>query len=279
MSTAHSENFTKILTATAHAKSLPHRGQIERLQKTIVPAIASQAEKSKGKIKRLYETAHNACTSLAEGLKSNDATRDDYADVLRELADLADQAKIIEAQPAKAERKPELAVDSDAWLDNQALLAKKMLLSYKKYESQVPRSLTKKFLARRLPIIPLTSGFFSQDTLNKFKMMDNVFFGYPILRNQVMLGLNNNWYKHSDIEETLKDILTIIRDQTGKRYIALSAPKQRGQVLWVWLADEPTITRLNKAAIGGHFSVKGWAFPFEADELMRSSNQRQGGLK
>lgn len=278
MTTVHSENFTKILASTTKAKGLPHRGQIEKLQNIIVPAIASQAGKSKGKIKRLYETAHNACASLAEGLKSNDATGDDFNEVLRELADLVDQAKLVENPPAQAFRKEEIAADSDAWLDNQSDLARRTLLSYKKYESMVPRSLTKKFLARRLPIIPLTSGFFNQDTLNKFKMMDNVFFGYPILRNQVMLGLNNNWYKQDDIEETLKDIISIIRDQTGKRYIALSAPKQRGQVLWVWLADEPTIARLNKAASGGHFSVKGWAFPFEADELMRRPS-RSGGLK
>ena len=276
--TVHSENFAKILASTTKAKSLPHRGQIEKLQNLIVPAIASQVGKSKGKIKRLYETAHNACASLAEGLKSNDATSDDFNEVLRELADLVEQAKIVEKLPTQTRRKEEVAVDSDAWLDNQSDLARRTLLSYKKYESLVPRSLTKKFLARRLPIIPIISGFFNQDTLNKFKMLDNVFFGYPILRDQVMLGLNNNWYRQNDIEETVKDIISIIRDQTGKRYIALSGPKQRGQVLWVWLADEPTISRLNKAASGGHFSVKGWDFPFEADELLRRSS-RSGSLK
>lgn len=276
MTVVHSENFRKILAATTKVRGLSHKQQVDKLQNKIVPAIANQVEKTSGKIKKLYETAHNCCASLAEGLKTHDAGPSDFKEVVAELAELADKAKVVETTP-KTEKKVSLAVDSQEWINHQGDLAQKVLLSYRKYEKLVPRSLTKKFMANRLPIVPLTSTFFNQDKLAQYKLLDNQIFGYPILKNQVVLGLNTNWYKPEEIEESIKDVIGILRQQTGREFLQLGIPKFRKQVAWVWLADAPTIAKLNKAAVGGHFAVKGWSFPFEADNLMRRTS-RAGGV-
>jgi hypothetical protein len=266
-----SKNFQNLLDAASKTKGLPPLKQAEKF-KSFAKILVSHLPGVKGSMRKLYEHAHNLCDSMADGLKNGEATSADVAQSLKELASLQEKAKIIESAPVK-----EKAVGPDSnsqeWLDNQLQRSREVLQKYKPYESQIPRTLNKKFLATRSPVVAITHPILLREKLSSFKLLDNEIFGYPVLKSQVVLGLNSDWivsdYKRN-VDEAVNDILDILKSQTGKRYNVLGEPKARGLVYWVWLVTDQDMQKLNKSTGPGHFRLTGWSFPFEADKEIKS---------
>lgn len=279
-----SKNFQNLLDAASRTKGLPPLKQAEKF-KIFAKILASRLPEVKGGMKKLYEYAHNLCESMADGLKNGEATPADVSQALRELASLEEKAKIIESTPIKVKSAgPDN--NSEEWLDNQLQRSREVMQKYKPYESQIPRVLSKKFLATRAPIVAITSPILLREKLSRFKLLDNEIFGYPVLKNQVVLGLNSDWivsdYKRNT-EEAVNDILEIVKAQTGKRYNVLGEPKARGLVNWVWLVTDQDMQKLNNSTGPGHFKLTAWSFPFEADKEIKSppklSQQKEALLK
>lgn len=279
MENAHELNMAKLVKAATALKAEVPARQIARIKEKILPAITSRAEQVKGPYRKLYETAHNSFSSMADGIRDGEVGTGEFREFLQELTNLQVKAKDLAAAEARP-RKQERGADQDSLqiLEQQAQRAAGVIQKYKVYENKVPRTLAKKFLATQMPVIPLTKPGFMLDKLDRLKLLDDNLMGYPVLKRQVVLGLNSDWvtsdYKRNTAE-AVEDIIQILKDQTGKRYYMVGAPKKRGLVFWAWLATEQTMRQLNSAAFGGHFIMQGWSFPFEPDPEIKMPASRQ----
>lgn len=271
MDTTNSTNLKElVVVANALKKEVPTR-QVKLIHSKVLPKIVSEAAKSRAPYRSLYEHAHNAFSSMADGLRTGEAGVGEYQQFVSELANLASKATALEERPVKP-KQTEATTDSEQWLNQQSDNAARVMRKYQKFLPLVPRSLPKKFYAGRFPVIPLTNPVLNREQLQQFKMMDDSLFGYPIVKNQVVLGLNSDWvisdYKR-DVQEALQDVLEVLASQTNKTYYVLGEPKLRGLVYWSWLVTDNEMRKLNKSTMAGHFQLKSWSFPFEADDALQ----------
>lgn len=279
MAMSHQDNFKTLLNAASGLSGTPAKVLNERVHQKLLPAIEKQVAATRGPVKKLYESAYNTFVSIADGVKTGEVSKADYQEFLKELSGFVDRAKDLENAPPKSQ---ERSMDSDAWLMQQAQRGAAVLNKYKPYETMLPRTLAKRFLAKRMPVIALTNPILSSEKLESFRILGDVFFGYPIIKNQVVLGLSADWVTseyNRDFDEAIKDISEILFHQTNKRYLVLGSPRKRGLVYWAWLVTEADMQRLNKSAFSGHFQLKAWSFPFEAGEIITPTEQKQALIR
>lgn len=269
------EVFDKFIEATASLRAKPEAMQGKLIESKFLPSLQKRYENSEGEVRKAYKVAYNTFASLRDGLKIGEVERSHFTDSIKELEKLKKQ--VVSAEAAALAKKPKPTAEQVAMNDmlsdsgegrNGALEQKgyEVLKKYKKYEAMVPKRLDKKrFVSVKIPVAASTDPQLLPQRLAKYKLCDDSLFGYPFIKDQVLIGMNSDWIVKDFKRNTaaaVEEMLEALYEQTNTRYVQLGTTKLHGQVFYVWVATERTMRYLNQASAGGHFRVIGWDLPF-----------------
>lgn len=275
-SISHPEVFDKFIEATTQLRGKPQARQGALIEAKFLPPLQKRYEETEGDVRKAYKVAYNTFASLRDGLKVGEVDRTHFTEAIRDLERLRKQvAGSIEAA-AKKKAKPtteEVAMNdslSDSGEGRNGILEEKgyeVLKKYKKYEAMVPKRLPdkKRMTAIKIPVAAVTDPQILPARLARYKLCDDSLFGYPFIKDQIIVGMNADWVVKDFKRNTnaaVEEMLELLYEQTNKRYVQLGVPKLHGQVFYVWVATERTMSYLNQAASGGHFRLIGWDLPF-----------------
>jgi hypothetical protein len=163
---------------------------------------------------------------------------------------------------------------------------------YSKFKRELIKKTSKPYVAIRMPVvaIPKSGSFPIPEKIQRSGLCDDVLFGsYPVIKNQVLVGLNNLWLRENfaegvkkpqslmqdpdkdkdfklDYAKALDKILADIRERTGRKYIFMEGVHsfQSADLHWAWAISEQDMRRLNGVLSGlTTFSINDWTLPFE----------------
>jgi hypothetical protein len=100
--------------------------------------------------------------------------------------------------------------------------------------------------------------------LEQDRLLDGQIFFYPIIRNQIVLGLSQKYINEfSSQEDAVQEVLKSISERAGGReYQVLGPSTAFGQLQYFWIVDRTTAKRLT-AGFYNKLLIKKWSFPFE----------------
>lgn len=275
-SITHPEVFDKFIEATASLRGKPQAVQGKLIEAKFLPPLQKRYEETEGDVRKAYKVAYNTFASLRDGLKIGEVDRTHFTEAIKDLEKLKRQVSSAEAAAAKKKPKPseeEVAMNdslSDSGEGRNGILEQKgydVLKKYRKYEATVPKRLgdKKRFMAIKIPVAASTDPQLLPQRLAKYKLCDDSLFGYPFIKDQVLIGINSDWIVKDfkrNVNAAVEEMLESLYEQTNTRYVQLGHAKLYGQVYYVWVATERTMRYLNQAASGGHFRIIGWDLPF-----------------
>ena len=125
----------------------------------------------------------------------------------------------------------------------------------------------KPMVISRVPIVPLTDPPLNPDTLNRMHVKTENLGGYPLIHNQIVIGINREALAKSGRKaekpmDAVERYLKVLSKQMGRTIMTVSTqgvPAQGG--VWYWLADEKTINALRKAG-RDQLKIRSWGFGF-----------------
>lgn len=275
-SITHPEVFDKFIEATTQLRGKPPARQGALIEAKFLPPLQKRYEETEGDVRKAYKVAYNTFASLRDGLKIGEVDRTHFTEAIKDLERLKRQVATAEAAAAKKKPKPtveEVAMNdslSDSGEGRNGILEQKgyeVLKKYKKYEAMVPKRLSdkKRFMAIKIPVAASTDPQLLPQRLAKYKLCDDSLFGYPFIKDQVLIGINSDWIVKDfkrNVGAAVEEMLDSLYEQTNTRYVQLGHAKLYGQVYYVWVATERTMRYLNQASAGGHFRIIGWDLPF-----------------
>jgi hypothetical protein len=255
--------------------------------------IFSAVKDTKNREMRMYLTKiHNKTDSLIGGLSTQDYTLNDLllfrkAAFNRVIA-LIEKEKVSPSDKIKkltAEEEAEADLENDSGdldlpdegspeaLRKLAAIMKGDLINeetIKKYSNEA-RSLndliSKKFIFARKPIIPIINPPVLPEVLARagFKI-DKIGF-YPILRNQLVLGINTRYAiqiklsMKKNVQQIAEHLVQLLSKRAGKYHI-MGPSYKHSTGYYFWLLSEREVNTLKKAT--GKFSmvIKKWGMAF-----------------
>lgn len=257
---------------------LPPARQISSLRNKFLPKLGHASTHSDQKVRKNFATVHNLCASLADGIEEGEVSRKEFLRIVSDVEHETKKVERVENTPKREKASPDDLL-SDSGVDklkkpgDRAAVA---MQKYAKFERLVPKTMRNKFTVIRLPIVVLTDPWLIPEKLAAARLSDDDIFGYPFIKDQLLLGMSSEWirseFKSSTPLATDHAIQSLYAhmakaNRNPGNLTVMGAPKARGQVTWVWICPDKTINLLHKAAIGGHFKLQNWDFPFEVDRL------------
>jgi hypothetical protein len=273
-------DFDKLLSALKRIKVRVPVIQIKQL-KRLGEIFAEKEATAQREYKKFYRKASRYCSSYSDGIQSGDVTQKDFEELLRDVnyicaeidveSDKAERRRTRDlpqrTAPSGSEGRP---VDPDDYLSVLQEDSRLTINRYMKYKQMVPEILTTKFLPVKVPIVVITKPGLIREKLKALGLSDDNIFNYPILKKQLVVGMQSDWlienYKRQ-IPAAVKDIVEILKERTGKKYVQQGNSTSRKQAVYVWLVTELDMQRLNRAAPGGHFTIMDWSFPFSPKKM------------
>jgi hypothetical protein len=253
------------------------------------------AQGPKGSEKKLWEQSHNLIVSFIEGASTGDVGIKDIKTLAAELKQVekAHEERLYSIKE-KNKQKAAIPIEANDWGPTGMKYdpgegAKGV---FEKYEHQIHvlnKDTNKAFIATRAPIVVvLSKGFPDILKLRKTGLCEDTLFGYPVLKNQVMIGFHDsylrdfiaNWSKYKkqvkdsvpvnvqldvDWNAVSDEISQIFKEKSGKSYVKLGKAHRHGKLTWIWMIDSRELARLSQTITPSSFSVHDWALPSEAD--------------
>ena len=298
-STYDPKEHTKFVKAVSGVSAKTPKNALAYLEKNVVDYLNKKVETSGGADKRMFEKSHNLVTSYIDGMKSGDVEVKQLKGLTRELiaTQTAYEKMLAEAAAKKAAKEAagqtpwstkDIPVE-DLVLHEKPMIdhgdgADKTFRKYAKFKKDIPRTLRKPYLAVRVPVLVTTNGIPDLGKLQKTGLCDDLLFGYPILKDQVLIGMNHEWLKENfsvktkvsvrqdgvkddkiDFVRAANQIIAEVKQRTGRAYILMEPVHgfDGPGVYWAWIASEGDLRRLNGTTGPATFSVSNWTLPFE----------------
>lgn len=263
-----SDKLLELLNGLKKLVGKPIKIQIQALNRyeKILNVLQNEV---KGPFKALVKRAYNGVQSLSDGLESGDASEKDLSELILDTrndwqnckkAEYIDQTKSSEVQSPEA-------FNSDSSISERIRTS---LAKYKNFESLLPRTIQgKSFKALKMPISVVTKNMLQQEKLVRAGLSTGSIEGYPVLDNQVVVGMSDSFMEKHDnkIADAVQEILDALEEKTGQRYNHMGNGRLNGVILWVWVANDRTVRQLTQASVGGSLIVKGWDFPFQLTKM------------
>jgi len=256
------------------------------------PYLQKALADAKGSEKKLLEHSHNLVLSFLEGASTGDVDMDDVKTLRSDLiaAQRAHVARVAKAEKADTVHKDRRDLDEyqpapDKYDPGEG--AKEVYEKYSKWANTLQKN-AKSFTAERMPVVVLTPGVPDQAKLRKTGLSDDLLFGYPVLKNQILIGFNStylNQYRkgYKKYEKEVKNNLPIttsldvdwesvndfmareLRERFGRDFVMMGPAHKHGNLFWIWMADSRELKRLNGTTGTQTFSVSDWTLPFPKD--------------
>lgn len=247
---------------------MTNKGQQELLGR-ITLAVLKEMLKPAVAHKKTLQEVHNHALSLKEGLASSDADKSDVREFIAQMNKWVDQCQEVD------DREEQKKNQGPAPKENQPMGDRRVtndnIRKFERYRSQLPRTV-ETFKAVRMPVIPISKLPMKEDVLRKYGVSDTSIDGYPVLNNQLVVGMARDWMV-DNFQIKVKDdiqakatvhILDALFRRKGQKYVVLGRGRREGNVMWIWVARQVEAERLYKAAYGGHLTILNWGFAFNA---------------
>jgi hypothetical protein len=289
-------------TIDAYRKTANFAKTVEYLKTNVSSFIDKKLTTAKGSERKMWEQSHNLVVSFVEGARTNDVNREHLKTLSAELKmvekaheervfRMSESAKAAALAKSELEEFGETAGDKPFgnMLHDPGLGMDKVFDKYKHFESKLPNDTKKPFVAIRMPIAVISKGIPDPVKLKRTGLCDDLLFGYPILKNQIVVGFNwkylrkyiPNWEQFKKQEKNnlpitvslnanwqqISDFMAeMLKERTGKNYVLLGKSHKHGELIWAWMAESRELQRLNGTTGTATFSVSDWAFPFSLSE-------------
>lgn len=305
------QHFDNLLDHIRACSSKTLKKAVAYLEENVVPYLDKKLEKASGAEKKFFEKTHNLVTSYRDGLKGGDIEIKDLrglrADMVKAKSEHEKKVAEAEAAAARAEAKrkgeaaalpsgpddhkdPEWMAD---WMrgnrsmnsEEEVLETRRLFTKYGKFKREIPKRTMKPYLAVRAPVLVIPNGIPDVAKLQRTGMCDDMMFGYPVLKNQVLIGMNHDWLKENfskkakvnllsdgkkdfslDYVAALTRVIKDIEERTGRKYIFIDSVHSFDSVdiHWAWLISDVDMRRLAGTFSGSStFNPKDWTLPFE----------------
>ena len=294
------QHFAKLLEKVTGCVARTPKAAVEYLGKNVVSYLDKKVEESGGAEKKLFEKSHNLVTSYVDGLKSGDISVKELKQLRKDLQEASTMHEIALAEKAERDAAKAKKASATASIDGEPSIeeilqecqgfdhgegALEVYKKYAKYKKEMPRTIKgKPYMAIRIPIVVTVQGIPDIFKMRRTGLCDDLLFGYPILKNQVLVGMSNTWLKENysktaktsvrqdgekdvkfDLEAAGTRIAADIRKRTGRAYIMMEGVHgfDSPDIHWAWFASSQELSRLNGTTGTSTFSVKSWTVPFE----------------
>lgn len=305
------QHFDNLLDHIRACSSKTPKKAVAYLEENVVPYLNKKLEKAAGTEKKFFETTHNLVTSYRDGLKNGDIEIKDLrglrADMVKAKSEHEQKvAKAVEAAAKKAKVEAGLpkglGPDPDGhkdpewmgdWMkgnggistEDEAMETNRIFKKYSVFKKVFPKNTFKPYVAVRAPVLVIPHGIPNFEKLARTGVCEDSLFGYPILKNQVLVGMSHDWLKENfarkakvnllsdgkkdftlDYAGALKKITDDIKERTGRSYIYIDGVHAFDSIdlHWAWLISDVDMRRLAGTTSGSStFSPKDWTLPFE----------------
>ncbi len=121
------------------------------------------------------------------------------------------------------------------------------------------------FTVVRMPIVVVSDPQMNVDLLKKHGINAVDLAGYPMLQNQMVLGISSKAMtkegrKAKKVEDVAEELLELIRKQTKRKLrIVDNTPARAQGAVWFWLADERELNAMFRSA-RNRLNIKRWGF-------------------
>lgn len=303
------QHYDNLLNHIRECSSKTPKKAIAYLEENVVPYLNKKLEKASGAEKKLFEKTHNLVTSYRDGLKDGDIEIKDLpalrADMVKAKSEHERVVAAAEAKAAAKKAKEELAAlppgtvpdnhkDPDwmkDWMKGNSSFdpgedSEQIFRKYSKFKRDIPKRTLKPFVAIKAPVLMIPNGIPNVEKLQKTGLCEDMLFGYPVLKSQVLIGMNHDWLKENfakkakvnllsdgkkdfslDYDGALRKIIADIKQRTQRTYIYIDGVHAFDSVdlHWAWLISEADMRRLAGTMSGSStFSPKDWTLPFES---------------
>lgn len=251
---------------------------VETLGGNVQEFLQRKTDQHRSHEKRLFSQCHNLVASYVDGLKSGEVEPSGLRLLIEEISG-AEKAyeervfKVKEKAKLKAQEEGDLetAETVDKW--DPGAGAKDTFGKYERWKGKLPSSTKKSFTATRMPIVVVSKGIPDMAKMRKTGLVEDFLFGYPIIKEQVLVGMNLDWLrsrfgkKNDQIDyEAVEDFLVSeLKQRVNKKFIRMGNIHKFEGLMWMWLANERELSRLNGTTSGGNFTVADWTLPFEQE--------------
>lgn len=268
----HSDKLFQLLSGVKKLAGRPVNFQIQSLTR-LCTILDKYVDSTPAPFKVFYKKAYNGVQSLKDGLASDDAGEKEVNQLAGDVHNLWDDCKKMEYKKSKNLPLTPSEEEQETLQDMHGIDMKKegqkMLQKYAVFKKVIVKKLLgKKFKATRAPVIAITKNMLISDKLKTLHLSSGSFEGYPVLDNQVVIGLDMDWITSSykrQLPAAVNYIIETLKERTGKSYTMLGNAKKVGFVQWVWLITDADLKKLSACTLGGHFILKSWTFPFQGD--------------
>ena len=216
------------------------------------------------KFKKTWVKVQNLLVSLSDGAPTGDLSPRVFKDAIIEVDNWADEMEALDAKGKPSSTGP-AQTPLEKWTADQDASTERTLKKYAPYKVLVPENIRTKFVVERAPILVVPQGGANLEKLKTDRLLDDHVFSYPILKNQLVLGINVKWSRENfDYEaDAVQDVLDSIYERTNKKYTVLGTYRVHGSVNYYWIADALTSRRL-AAGFYNKLLIKQWSFPFDS---------------
>ena len=263
------ENLDKAKQVLLKAHVKTPRALVDWMERSCLPYLKLQLKEATGDYKKVINTLLNSTQSLYEGFTDGAADFDDAADLGREYRGAVAAIEVIkdreDTKLTPEQKEADRAKGRDTFF-KMTQESEPVIRKYSVWKDDVPRNLFRKpFEIKRLPVIPLTDPQLNFEKLKKGKLATDHISFYPIILNQPVLGISNEWilseFKGKS-QDALEYVLDAAKDKFGKTHHAMGLANHIGLVTWFWIPSDKDIARIQMASPGGRLAIKKWGFPF-----------------
>ncbi len=269
-----------ILTTAFQKLWTAHKVSRERQMKRLTVALLALEEQRK--LKRLHGTtkylraAANELTSVREalfvdGLDVDQQNLISCKTLLTKIDELIAQTlkKMSDVRHALVADSPEMARDPvfDPGLADVIKLANEQA-------RQLPALDDKPFVVARIPIIPVAKTVLSVDRLRAQGFTVASLGGYPVINNQLVVGINAREVGMTDAErksgapiprqrwhDLAAEVVTRIRNETKTRMAFVDdRPHGHAGAAWFWLMPETELDHFAASFPGQSLQLRSWGF-------------------
>jgi hypothetical protein len=268
------EKFVRIEAGVAEAYLMEKPQQLKRLSAVLTAVKKLQASGLPIGAKQHVATCINELVSIREGIYSSANAVDKKT--LTMMAATEARKQILALAVSSENRVERLVADSSSTSDLEDFFknASDVILKHADKANQLQAIKDKAFVIVRLPIVP-ADGKFSSEKLAKVGFDAESLGGYPVLNNQMVIGINPRHLlgEHSgevkgekaakairdEAERLLKKLSKTTK--TNLHFVSSKAYSYKGGT-WFWLMTDRDIDLLAKISPGSHVAIQRWGFAF-----------------
>lgn len=216
------------------------------------------------KYKRVWTKVQNLMKSLSDGAATGDLTPAIFKEAIIDVDRWADEVQAEDEKAKDPKGQPDDPTLLDKWKENQDKDAVAIMRKYAPLRGMISKSTNKRFVLERAPVLVIPTGGANLQRLEQDRLLDGQIFFYPIIRNQIVLGLSQKYISEfSSQEDAVQEVLKSISERAGGReYQVLGPSTAFGQLQYFWIVDRTTAKRLT-AGFYNKLLIKKWSFPFE----------------